>query len=194
MQRVQILLQKLTELSKQDEKNTAIDIDLMLDYTKVLYADLLEYRKKLDFPIQSLANEPTLSEVAQKMERENDEEPKEMITTVNKQLQVEQDHSFQETVKAELPVDKAPLPSTKHIKKNVRQTIGINDKYLLISELFSNNKAAYEEVLDEVNKLESYQQALNWLDTNIHNQYGWNEDSEAVQLFYGILGNFFDNK
>jgi len=189
MQRVQILLQKLTELSKQGDKNTAIDIDLMLDYTKVLYADLLEYRKTLDFPIPSLINEPTLSEMAQKMEKEHKEEAKENISSYKPQANP--DNTFVETAKKEPLTDKQTIPVTKHIKKNVRQTIGINDKYLIISELFSNNKTAYEEVLDELNKLESYQQALNWLDTNMHNQYGWNEESEAVQLFYGILNNFF---
>ena len=46
MQRIATLLQKLTELSTQG-KPTQIDIDLMLDYTRVIYADLLEERKKL---------------------------------------------------------------------------------------------------------------------------------------------------
>ena len=45
MQRIATLLQKLTELSTQG-KPSQIDIDLMLDYTRVIYADLLEERKK----------------------------------------------------------------------------------------------------------------------------------------------------
>ena len=47
MQRITTLLQKLTELSAKVEKNTIIDVDLMLDYTRVLYADILDWRNKI---------------------------------------------------------------------------------------------------------------------------------------------------
>ena len=40
MQRIRTVLQKLTDLSQRNPDRTAIDIDLMLDYTRVIYADL----------------------------------------------------------------------------------------------------------------------------------------------------------
>ena len=49
MQRMNTLVQKLSELAEKGEKNTIIDVDLMLDYTRVIYADLLEYRSRLVF-------------------------------------------------------------------------------------------------------------------------------------------------
>src|SRR5688572_16330468 len=48
MQRVQTLLQKITELSTK-EQHDIIEIDLMMDYTRVLYADLMECRNRLVF-------------------------------------------------------------------------------------------------------------------------------------------------
>ena len=45
MQRISTLIQKLSELAEQEKKLGLIDIDLMLDYTRVMYADLLEVRK-----------------------------------------------------------------------------------------------------------------------------------------------------
>src|SRR5690349_18813231 len=47
MQRISTLLQRLTELSAREKDYELIDIDLMLDYTRVVYADLLELRKNV---------------------------------------------------------------------------------------------------------------------------------------------------
>ena len=71
MQRVTALLRKLTALSEQPGPKAAIDVDLMLDYTRVLYADLLEWKEKA--PLQHLLkDEPTLEEVAQAMQAEEE--------------------------------------------------------------------------------------------------------------------------
>jgi hypothetical protein len=56
-----MLLEKLNELSAKDGKN-GIDIDLMLDYTRVLYADLLEQRKQTSDP------KPAIPDFIQKTE------------------------------------------------------------------------------------------------------------------------------
>ena len=49
MQRIDTILEKLTELNKLKDKATIIDIDLMMDYTRVVYADLQEWRKRVEF-------------------------------------------------------------------------------------------------------------------------------------------------
>jgi hypothetical protein len=49
MQRIDTLLEKLTELNRLKEKATIIDVDLMMDYTRVVYADLQEWRKRIEF-------------------------------------------------------------------------------------------------------------------------------------------------
>lgn len=49
MQRIDTLLQKLNELARLKDKATLIEIDLMMDYTKVIYADLIEWRNRTQF-------------------------------------------------------------------------------------------------------------------------------------------------
>lgn len=49
MQRIETLLQKLTDLSRLKDKATPIEIDLMMDYTRVIYADLIEWRNRTNF-------------------------------------------------------------------------------------------------------------------------------------------------
>ncbi|WP_118973556.1 hypothetical protein [Taibaiella koreensis] len=45
MERVKNVLQRLQEVYQGRHQKSAIDVDLMLDYTRVMYADLLEWRK-----------------------------------------------------------------------------------------------------------------------------------------------------
>lgn len=58
MQRIDTLLQKLNELARLKEKASLIEIDLMMDYTKVIYADLIEWRNRTQF-IDRIPTEPT---------------------------------------------------------------------------------------------------------------------------------------
>jgi len=67
MERVKNLLQRLQEIYYSPHQKSAIDIDLMLDYTRVMYADLLEWRKRFNEPPtreSAEKNEPLTSEAA----------------------------------------------------------------------------------------------------------------------------------
>jgi hypothetical protein len=47
MERIKNMLERIAGIYTDRNKKTAIDIDLMLDYTRVLYADLLEWKTSL---------------------------------------------------------------------------------------------------------------------------------------------------
>ena len=76
--------------------------------------------------------------------------------------------------------------------KDIRSYIGINDKYNFISELFSGNSEAYEEILTEVNQCDNKQDALRFLENaGITTLYKWKEDGFSEQIFYNVLNQFF---
>jgi hypothetical protein len=54
MERIQNILQRLQELYYAKHAKSVIDLDLMLDYTRVLYADLLEWRKNVPLASDSI--------------------------------------------------------------------------------------------------------------------------------------------
>ena len=74
MQRIRTILQKLTDLAQRNPERSAIDIDLMLDYTRVVYADLLEVRAGMGAKHQLNISEPTLDELTMAMASREDEE------------------------------------------------------------------------------------------------------------------------
>lgn len=171
MQRIPTLIQKISELSQKGDSHL-IEIDLMLDYTRVLYADLMEMRNRIAFN-ESL--KPTETEPAPKKDK------------------------VEETVTSrEEPATKGPQAihdpisvTANNTGKDIRSFIGVNDKYQFISELFSNDKDRYNEVLDKVNKTATHAEAEEWLRADVAPQQGWNNDNMTVQMFYSTVSQFF---
>lgn len=174
MERISMLLQKISAITEQGKSNSTIDIDLALDYTRVLYADLLEMRSKLIVAVPPAA-EPTLAELTDAMQREI----------------VKETQPIPETKSPILPsIEQKPAPQPMATTKNdIRTLIGINDKYLFISELFGNDKDGYEQLLDEINGAWDEDNALHLLKEHT-GQYD-EEESEALLLFYGLVNKFF---
>ncbi|XZF15283.1 hypothetical protein ACTHGU_04035 [Chitinophagaceae bacterium MMS25-I14] len=194
MERIGALMQKLQDLYQQQAPKTVIDIDLMLDYTRVIYADLLDWRTRA-LPV--VINEPTLAEIADAMDRAHTE----IATTTNMtapsvelgenvQYFEESENEGRSSIRYTVPMppSASPLPVPG---ADIRKSIGINDKYLFISELFGNDKEAYETVISEINSFDDANEAQRWLKAGIVQQFRWDENSDTVQSFYDLLMRFF---
>ena len=153
MQRIPYLIEKLSDLSSANRQLTEIDIDLMLDYTRVLYADLLEEKKKL-------APQTNIN-----------------IQTPDTTNTVTESHKTNEETVYTKPMN------------DLRTVIGINDKYLFISELFSGDKNAYEDAIKQLSEITSTQEAESWILSNLHSKHGWDVEDETVRSFYTLIAN-----
>jgi len=183
MERITTLLDKIRELNATPNAEI-IDIDLMIDYTRVIYADLLEWRNKVAF--NNAVARPALAETT---------------PTSIFQAQPDRDNGSPVPPAAERQISSQSaqpqaaslsFPESQYIAADIRQRIGINDKYLFISELFGNNKDAYDEVISEINTFHAEEEAIAWISRNIASQFNWQDDSEAVQSFYKLLSDHFD--
>lgn len=176
MDRISILLQKIAAIAENEGKNTTIDIDLMLDYTRVLYADLLEMRSKIAFTTAAPIQEPSLAE-ARKTDGESPVKKPDFPTP---------------STPAVAPIPVATVSNIQSgSKRDIRNLIGINDKYLFISELFGNNNETYEHVLNEINGAWDEQNAIDLLQEHVYGTYGWDKENETTELFYNLLNKFF---
>jgi hypothetical protein len=324
MERIKNILQRLQELYYSKHQKSAIDVDLMMDYTRVMYADLLEWRGQFKEPITTESAEkntevitseveheetqtpepateaapaeeiheevaesepdpkeekeeekteevtpeentpavkdaPMQPEVAYKpIERdepparepvEEDEEPivevhpeqeqvntlladatgisfeppaqKEVISEVKEDVEIEAPAVNQpvEEIAAPAPVE-IPLPdmmpprqpekpslkpekpspqaqlfhAAKAANKDIRGSIGINDKYLFLNELFNNHKSNYEETLDKLNHFSTLAQAEDWIITKVAPAQKWDKDDATVQSFYAMLAKHFSDR
>lgn len=288
MERIETILQRIQERYYSKGEKTAIDIDLMLDYTRVMYADLLEWRKKFkDTPEMPLTTEPATTEpgtmerkeeqpvsqtvIAPEAEKNAAPEPAEPVVSQVKEQQPVQEvpqpqpatapdpedtvagpekeeaeaevvqellHNTSSAISFEPPAQKLPhtadiedvlveedpvtntpveeivLPeieerqqqplipkanpaltgNTSTLRKDIRSAIGINDKYLFLNELFSNNKTDYEEALDQLRMFDNYDQAYTWLKTQPGKKNNWEEGDDTVQSFLALVNQYFSAK
>lgn len=296
MERIKTFVQKIQEIYYSKHPKSAIDIDLMMDYTRVMYMDLLEWRKEFTEPVHSdiatmmQENPKTSNEKAtiDPVTLEEDEEQNEDIptdenetkealseeednTTINTEQQtasiaptetVAEDKMSHEAarettelvrefpeeesiatlsqertgisfeapspaetlieiedvlveeapVEANIPVEvpapapaEIPLPEMKAYEpaklfdnivemKDIRTSIGINDKYLFLNELFNNHKSDYEETLDKINKTKTLNEAMDWVKTKVAAASNWDSNDSTVQSFYTLLEKHFSAK
>lgn len=172
MQRIKMLLQKINEIAYKGDKATLIEIDLMMDYTRVLYADMAEIKSKLAFRTE--VPDVAVNTAPAKVE----EQIQEII------VQPFQEHAIITTT----PLITIPEPIIKANKASIEQLIGINDKYQFISELFDNNTELYNTTLKEVGDFDNNQQAIHWLNAN----FNWDVENDTVQSFFNIVNMYYN--
>lgn len=66
---------------------------------------------------------------------------------------------------------------------DLRKAIGINDKFLLIRDLFGGDRVAYDRAVDALNACESLDDCMIY----IAEHYAWNPDSDGVRLLMELL-------
>lgn len=171
MQRIETLILKIQELSKKSEPH-AIDVALMIDYTKVLYSDLLDWEAKLKSPIV-----PNVSVENQQPIPQQQPTP----TFIN---------NIAESP-AQPVVNSSPSEIPLKTYSDIRANIGLNDRYLFISEVFNDNKNLYEEILNKANQTASEAEWKAWWEREIVPFFGWRNDDEAVQYFLNMVTDYF---
>ncbi len=175
MQRIITLVQKIKELAER-EHVSPIETDLMMDYTRVLYAELLEYRAKNIYTPPATASIPATP-------IPTNTPPQPSAHTI--ELTVEQPVYNRPPAVDEEPEEEETAPA------DIRDFIGINDKYQIISELFGNRKDKYEEMIDQLNDLHTELDALTWLQDNLYFEYSWSEENEALIILHNIMHHFY---
>ena len=67
--------------------------------------------------------------------------------------------------------------------EDIRQAISLGDRFLFQRELFAGNGELMQKTLDEINALSSLSEAMDY----VANNFEWDKDSTAVQLFENVL-------
>lgn len=76
--------------------------------------------------------------------------------------------------------------TTKHQSKpitNLQASIGINEKFLFIKELFKGNSDYYSKSIDFLNQAGSYDNAMQY----IHENFQWDKENDATKKFLDLV-------
>lgn len=64
-------------------------------------------------------------------------------------------------------------------------SVGVNDKFRIINELFKQNGGEYNIVVEQINSLPTWNEAEMYLNS-LKSIYHWNDTSEVTLLFYSL--------
>lgn len=71
--------------------------------------------------------------------------------------------------------------------KDLRQAIGINDKFQFIQELFRGDVDTYERSVKTINEMHSLQEAEYWIERELKIRQGWDDENRTVRQFYNLV-------
>jgi len=78
--------------------------------------------------------------------------------------------------------DISSLMQSKAIK-NIEVSVGVNEKFLFIKELFSGDTDTYLKTIRKLNNAANFNEAFNY----IHSTFSWNLESEAAQKLLDLV-------
>jgi len=67
--------------------------------------------------------------------------------------------------------------------RDLRKAIGINDRYVFVSELFRGDEAGYERSIKTINNFRILAEAQYWIERELKLKLGWDENKDIVKLF-----------
>ncbi|MGB3077119.1 MAG: hypothetical protein WBB36_17475 [Chitinophagales bacterium] len=71
--------------------------------------------------------------------------------------------------------------------KDLKSYIGLNKRVNFISSLFNGGEQQYDAAISKVNSFVNYQEALNYVQQHIANEYKWKEEEPLVSEFFTLL-------
>ncbi len=85
------------------------------------------------------------------------------------------------------PGDKTVVgQATRQPVSNIKGSIGINEKFAYLKELFKNNVNDYNEALDKLNNFDSYADAEDYFQ-ELKSKYNWDSESKSFQGLADLL-------
>jgi hypothetical protein len=105
-----------------------------------------------------------------------------IVDSQEKEVMAEKFHK-ERTLNDTLGETKAPDSKlTNGPINSLKASIGLNDRFLFIREIFNNNSAKYNEVIDNLDKMDKIQEAVDYLRSNLTMQ-----KNEASMKFVELL-------
>jgi hypothetical protein len=71
--------------------------------------------------------------------------------------------------------------------RDLKKAIGVNDRYVFISELFRGDEVMYERSIKTINSFRILPEAEYWIQRELKVKQGWDENREVTRHFYQLV-------
>ncbi len=164
-------------LTKMSEANKYIAAYVVLKEQKDVSPELNLHLKIMSAKDLASENDPIKKLVIEKVEI-----PKEMDTTLNKiEIQTPREKPVEE-----IPAATLDQVSVEHAKQqHPKLVIAINDKFRFINELFDANTNEYNIAIEQLNTVNSLDEAEIYL-KGLKSIYGWDDENEMTKKLISL--------
>jgi hypothetical protein len=94
--------------------------------------------------------------------------------------------SINDKLKSANPAELGAVLKSSPVKE-LRKAIGVNDRFVFISELFRGDEAMYERSIKTINNFRILPEAQYWMERELKIKLGWDDSREIVQHFYQLV-------
>jgi hypothetical protein len=84
-----------------------------------------------------------------------------------------------------------PSPAPEKLLQRPALSIGLNDKFRFINELFAQNSSEYNIAIEQLNSMQQWNETELYLNS-LKSVYGWKESNESVKYFFTLIRKRFD--
>lgn len=124
------------------------------------------------WPYDPLAEIPTLT---------HQQQPKEINDIMGRSVST----SLNEKLRSDVLELKSALNDTP--VRDLKKAIGINDRFVFISQLFRGDEVMYERSLKTINSFRILPEAEYWMERELKVKLGWDENREPTKHFYHLV-------
>jgi hypothetical protein len=71
--------------------------------------------------------------------------------------------------------------------RDLKKAIGVNDRYLFVSQLFRGDEAMYERSIKTINGFRILPEAEYWMERELKVKLGWDENRDVTRHFYQLV-------
>ena len=71
--------------------------------------------------------------------------------------------------------------------RDLKKAIGINDRFVFISELFRGDEVMYERSIKTINGFRIYPEAQYWIERELKIKLGWDDSKDITRHFYQLV-------
>jgi len=143
---------------------------------------------------QLLANKEERDQTWEDLEQEADEYGGQSYVEKIRELKRKADiNPERPTLNERLKKDQPELSEriNRHVQ-DIREAIGVNDRYLFISELFNGNTEAYKQTIEELNRLQSKEEAQRYVREKLEPMKGWQDNPRIAEKMNELIVRRFD--
>ena len=209
---VQMLQGELAQLSSSPSRQvgTSKVAVVLPSPNKILYSSkealaepVTEIKKETEFSDRSKAGHEPAKKITDKntggSENKKQEQPgwlfdpvQEIPTLAHQRKFMEMNDVFGQyssSLNDKLKTEKKELVSvlTEGPVRDLKKAIGVNDRYVFLSELFRGDEAMYERSIKTINNFRVYTEAEYWIERELKVKLGWDENKEAVKHFRQLV-------